>query len=155
MHMHKTSLGAACINADPQYPNGCPSGFTLQQVYYVPNIPANAGNPQAGNVNVPASTPGAVPMPSNTVPGCTQYQCFNASNLGPYDAAQNACPKFTPMGMVVIAATAGIVLLLPGATKLLALPVFVVGALLSGQMVPVLDASGKPTGQCQAASSSW
>ena len=146
---------AACANVDPQYPNGCPSGFTLQPVYYVPNIPANAGNPQAGNVDVPANTPGAVPMPSNTNPNCNQYQCFNANNLAPYQAAQNACPKFTPTAMIAIAATVGIVFFLPGAAKLLALPVFVVGTLLSGEMVPVLDANGKPTGQCQAASSGW
>ena len=106
---------------DPMYPGGCPTGFTLQELYYVPNSEAT---------NVTAATPGAVPLPGN------QYACMNASGVSPLAFAQSNGSQFaiyTQMPfLAILAAGVAALLLGDGLMKLLGVAVVGCGVVAGG-----------------------
>ena len=103
----RVGMGVTCL-PDVQFPNGCPSGFSLQQVYYVPNSEIT---------NVTASTPGAVPVPG------AACQCLNSSGMSPLQVGQAQCPSVitAPTSLALIAGAIAALILLPGGWKALAL----------------------------------
>lgn len=107
----RIGLGQTCGAAqDPTYPTGCPAGFTLQQMFYVPNSEVT---------NVTASTPGAVPLLSA---GCPQYICQNAQLQSPGQIASNAhFSSCNTEALIILAAGIAGLIFLPGWTKILSL----------------------------------
>lgn len=119
-----------CPTVDPMYPTGCPAGYTLQELYYVPNSEVT---------NVTASTPGAIPLPNPSYTGsgsCLTYACMNSSMNTPSGVSDQQCYQNNQMIQIAVAA-AGL-LLLPGWLKLLA-PV--VAFFLPGTVLPVCPGS--------------
>jgi hypothetical protein len=79
--MAKLSLGQACPTTDPMYPGGCPSGYTLQQAYFV-----SSGGYGAANA------PGAVAVANPSVNNCPQsFVCLNPSYQTPGLVSDNTC----------------------------------------------------------------
>jgi hypothetical protein len=153
MYSHR-GLGqtANCSQSDPVFPNGCPSGYTLQEVYYLPNSCPNVGQYPDQYTGVTASTPCAIPSAPT---GCPQYACRNSSGIGPTQAVQSTCLPLTPMQMALGAGTIVAFIFLPGAAKLLGLVAgagFVLAS-LSEHMQAVTDTTGNTT--CQAVTTSW
>ncbi len=114
-----TGLGQTCPTVDPMYPNGCPAGFTLEELYYVPNSEAQ---------NVTASTPGAVPQPNPSFTGtgpCFAYACRSASGQSPIGAVQATCSNSAiytqPEFLALFGAGAAALFLLDGWAKLIGL----------------------------------
>ena len=140
MRLTVKGLGA-CSQIDPAYPNGCPSGFTPQPVFYVPN------SGQSEEFGTPG--PGYVPLPVPTDnSGCQSYSCVNSSGLGPAQAVQSSCPKYTPLTIGMVAGAGIGLLVLPDLWKLLAIPAAVAGIFLGGTYDPygpVDPTTGLPT----------
>lgn len=78
----RMNLGAACSETS-YFPNGCPSGFTLQPIYGL------ASNGQL----VSPSTPGAVP--GIDASGCPIYFCLNPNYQTPTMVANAGTPAAT------------------------------------------------------------
>jgi hypothetical protein len=121
MHGLGTTTPTCSVYQDPSWPKGCPTGYTNQAMYYVPNSEV---------VNALSTTPGAVlELGAN---GCPQYVCTNSSGEGPLQNPGTAgCGVFGtglfPAQAALYAAGALGLLLLPGWGKLLG-----VGALAGG-----------------------
>jgi hypothetical protein len=112
----RVGMGLTCPTpADPSYPSGCPAGFTLQEMWYVPNSEVT---------NATASTPGAVQY-SPTGNGCPGYICQNSQGQSPDSIAANArLTTCSTEAMAILAAGVAALIFLPGWSKLIALPAF-------------------------------
>ena len=112
-YVRRSGMGATACHAawDPLYPQGCPSGFSLQQVFYVPNSQVTGAI---------ASTPGAVPF---RLDGCPQYACQNPGGSNPVQQA--TCPSnlTIPYNLFGYGAAAAALLFLPGLLKVVSIPI--------------------------------
>jgi hypothetical protein len=136
-------MSATCQQIDKLYPAGCPSGFSLKQVFYTPNSEL----PQTyGSGNTPVSDP--------VNPSCFMYACVDASGNSPIGAAQAKCPPdFLSYGL--IAGGIAAFLFLDGWTKLLGIVPIGIGVLngLATHMQAELQPDG--TIKCIRAGTSW
>jgi hypothetical protein len=121
-------LGMGQVHVDPLYPNGCPSGFTVQPV------------PTAG------------PLGTTVVSASSAWACQNQQGLTPAQAGSISCFPINPEVLIGAVATIGL-LMLPGWWKILALPAagftFIVEALCGGSGYgPQMGAGGTVTCGC-------
>jgi hypothetical protein len=132
---------------DPSFKAGCPSGYSLQKVYYVPNSEVT---------NATASTPGAVPLIAGAN-DCPSYMCQNGSGEGPLQSTCSSLPMFIqPFPLATIGGGLAALLFLEGAWKLLgvaAIAYGVIGTSFSYQVQPVANAQGGVTCTVMGASS--
>lgn len=112
----RIGIGAVCSQVDSEYPTGCPSGFTLQPVCYVPN----SGQPERNCTGAPA---GYIPIPDGA--GCPTFTCLNAQFQSPFAVQDQARESSCNLKYELIGGGAALFLLwiLPGWWKLIALPI--------------------------------
>ena len=115
----------ACVNQDPQYPSGCPSGFTLQQV-------------------MSNGKPFQLPDPAGSGVLCNQFACMNSAGQTPFAVTSASSAQSTTTSQIGLLAAAGLsVFLLPGPWKLLSLGLAAI--VLTGlPCPPFCDANGQP-----------